>query len=455
MSDLIKKIKKKFKKIYKKLFKKKAPKKEPIKEPVKKKQTEEKPLSKSDLAVLEVMEKTGWTRKEARAKMREVREKYEIRFVNYAKYELYNVPEEELAAKCEEIAYAIKRRKERKQEFENRKALRKLEHKENIEAAMEATGWTKETLMEHVDEAKVRTNCLTSEYCYYRFFDMDNEAQEKIFLVNHSRQIEAKYPYPPEFEKILLDKELTNNYLPELIRRPWCVTNKLTLEKFMDTFKNSSRIFYKPLGGHGGVGAKKYDYSESNAQEIYNDLMTLPTGVVEEFLIQHSKMNELSPSAVNTVRFVTVSSYSQDILKIGNHYDVCYVRLKMGGVNSLVDNLHGGGMVAVVDPETGKLISDAVDGKGNAYSIHPGTGTVIKGFEIPYFAEALKMVKETIESKKLEGYLGWDIAITEKGPELIELNTRPGVILCSISQAVTEKNGIKDHMMRYLETPTE
>ena len=60
------------------------------------------------------------------------------------------------------------------------------------------------------------------------------------------------------------------------------------------------------------------------------------------------------------------------------------------------------------------------------------------------------MVKEAIVEKKLDGYLGWDIAITENGPVLIETNLTPGVILFSMPYIATEKRGMKHVMEKYL-----
>ena len=439
--------------IFKNLFKNKSG-LQPIKEKVveevavektstQEKNAEEKPLTKKEIAILEVMEKTGWSRKKTIRKMREIKEKYGISFSKYAKKEIYNIPEEELDAKCQEISYKIKRNKEKKAERKSREEMAQQEREESIQELITITGWDRETVEAKVQEARKRTGVGVKE--------LEESVQEEVFLINHSRKIAKEYSATPELRTILCDKEMTNNYFPELVRRPWCVTNNLTLERFMEVFEGSDRIFYKPLGGRGGVGVKKYNYSKETAEEIYNELMTLPTGVVEQFLVQHSKMSELAPSAVNTVRVVTISSFSRDILEEGKHLDIAFFRLKMGGVNSLVDNLHGGGMVAAVDIEKGVLITDAVDGAGNVYSKHPGTGMEIKGFEIPFYDEVVKMVKEVIETKKLEGYLGWDIAITENGPELIELNLTPGVILYTIPYIIPEKKGLKAHMMRYLE----
>ena len=146
--------------IFKNLFKNKSG-LQPIKEKVveevavektstQEKNAEEKPLTKKEIAILEVMEKTGWSRKKTIRKMREIKEKYGISFSKYAKKEIYNIPEEELDAKCQEISYKIKRNKEKKAERKSREEMAQQEREESIQELITITGWDRETV-----EAKV------------------------------------------------------------------------------------------------------------------------------------------------------------------------------------------------------------------------------------------------------------------------------------------------------------
>lgn len=88
---------------------------------------------------------------------------------------------------------------------------------------------------------------------------------------------------------------------------------------------------------------------------------------------------------------------------------------------------HGasGNMLAAVDIDTGKIIR-AISGTGlNQKSItdHPITGSRLIGFEIPYWNEIIQLV--TDGQKAFPGYLcpGWDIAICEDGPKVLEVNS--------------------------------
>ena len=82
-------------------------------------------------------------------------------------------------------------------------------------------------------------------------------------------------------------------------------------------------------------------------------------------------------------------------------------------------------MYSVVN-EKGIIYKPAIDKKGKIYIEHPVTNTKIEGFQIPYFKEAIKMVKDASKVVPQVGLVGWDIAITNKGPVMIEGNQLPG-----------------------------
>ena len=123
--------------------------------------------------------------------------------------------------------------------------------------------------------------------------------------------------------------------------------------------------------------------------------------------------------------------------------------VRIGRGKSIVDNLHSGGMVANVDMATGRLETNGADRNGTMFEEHPETHTTIKGFQVPYFEEALEMVKEAITKYNVEGYIGWDIAISKDGPKLLEVNDRPGADGLQTAYA-QEYKGVKHVMEKYL-----
>ena len=386
----------------------------------------------------------GWESDFAEKQVKEARKRLGISYKDYLEYKFYELSENEQTEKYNEIM-----KKRALEKVENDRESRKKREK-IIAEVMEATGWTHDFAQAEIKEARKRTGCTYNEYNMYKFYEMDKTIQNDTFLMELSKKLDLKYTPGRDFGKMLCNKAETNVFFDKYVRRTCCVNTDIAFEEFRQKFASSGRIVYKPLGEHGAHGIKGFDIDPDNCREVYDEIIAYPEGVVEQYVVQHTDMNALSPTAVNTVRVVTISSNSQPVTADGRKLDIAYASLKIGGVNSsIADNLRVGGLVAAIDLESGKLITDGVDEEGNSYSVHPVTGTTIKGYNVPYFKETINMVKEAIINNALEGYLGWDIAIAPDGPVLIETNLKPGVILFTMPYAVKQV-GMKHVMEKYL-----
>lgn len=383
-----------------------------------------------------IVKATGWTPEKAEAEMMAAEKERGISNADFMKYKLYEVPADEQ-----------KNRMAKRLEEKRQKALAEKEH--YIECTMKATGWDRETTVEKITEAQKRTGCLYEEYFICKFYTMTPEQQEQFYLVCHSKMMRDKYDVNKQFNYTINNKEKTNQYFDKFLKRPWCVNTKVSLEEFAEKFKNSTKILYKPVRGSCGKGVEAFELNGENTKEVYEKLATYPKGIVEEYVVQHPVMSTLSPSSVNTIRIVTISSKTKPVTADGKYMDVAYAALRIGGGKSIVDNFHSGGMVAAVDIETGEVVTDAADMGGNVFAVHPVTGAKIKGFKIPLFEQAIKLVTDACAMDLVEGNLGWDIAMTENGPVIIEVNTGPAVALLTVPY-VAEKKGTLPVMAKYL-----
>ena len=143
-------------------------------------------------------------------------------------------------------------------------------------------------------------------------------------------------------------------------------------------------------------------------------------------MIQHPGMNVLCPASVNTLRIMTFNDHGKS--------RILWMGLRIGNGVHAVDNFHARGMVVGIDPETGRLIGNAVNTDNEEFSHHPTTGVQIDGFQIPCFEEAKELVlKAALESDKIL-VVGWDVAISENGPLIIEGNRRPGFVLPQVAE---------------------
>lgn len=178
-------------------------------------------------------------------------------------------------------------------------------------------------------------------------------------------------------------------------------------------------VFAKQTDNFGGQGITREPVSpDTDYEALFNKLTENRQFLIEDIIVQHSKMNELYPSSVNTLRMVT-------LVNDKNEPHFMYALLRMGQKGAKVDNISSGGMYAPVNSEGIITHGAFCDKEGFCHDFHPTTGTRFVGFQIPYFKEAVELVKSAALEVPGMRYIGWDVAITEKGPVLVEGNNFP------------------------------
>ena len=75
---------------------------------------------------------------------------------------------------------------------------------------------------------------------------------------------------------------------------------------------------------------------------------------------------------------------------------------------------------------------------------HPVTGVQFDGFRIPCFREAVDMVLQAAKEETNILVIGWDIALSENGPLIIEGNRRPGMDLMQVLADRGRKDMVDD-----------
>ncbi len=188
--------------------------------------------------------------------------------------------------------------------------------------------------------------------------------------------------------------------------------------------QNLHHAIIKPVlecGGHGVEGLE-VDNGKTNLNGWTVEQLFKHYGnnfQIQERLKQHARMDLLNDTSVNTLRIVTYRS-DMEVLLI-------YSVVRIGRKGSVIDNQCAGGISTVIG-EDGKLGGTAfggftADGVGKTDS-----GTVLDGFEIPSYHEAVETVKRLHFQLPFFNLIGWDVAIDEAGdPVVIEWNSCPGL----------------------------
>jgi hypothetical protein len=143
---------------------------------------------------------------------------------------------------------------------------------------------------------------------------------------------------------------------------------------------------------------------------------------VQPRLRTHPELVDLTAGALPTVRIATCLDEKGEPELIGAVF-----RMSIGG-NRTVDNLHAGGIAAAVDLASGRLsraTNLGADARLGWLSVHPDTGAQIEGRELPLWEEAKLLAATAHRAFTDRVVIGWDVAVTEDGPVIVEGNGNP------------------------------
>ena len=139
----------------------------------------------------------------------------------------------------------------------------------------------------------------------------------------------------------------------------------------------------------------------------------------EEKVAQTTQINEINPSSINTIRFMTALYPNKDVKIIATF-------MKFGRKGSDIDNAGNGGNVDCgIDFERGMCYNTVQFNSFNditKISNHPDTNSLIEGIIIDNWdmiVERIKSYQAKVPNLKM---IGWDIALTDEGPKVIEIN---------------------------------
>lgn len=143
---------------------------------------------------------------------------------------------------------------------------------------------------------------------------------------------------------------------------------------------------------------------------------------VRRFMIQRRLFPAplLKPLSFNTVLTVRVVTYLAD----GVSPSVLRASIRIPRDDRGVDNFSAGNLAAPVQTETGILGLARERDRGEWHRVHPTTGAPIEGFCVPEWESVIALVKRAAVAMSRLSTIGWDVALTDEGPVLIEGNSR-------------------------------
>lgn len=135
--------------------------------------------------------------------------------------------------------------------------------------------------------------------------------------------------------------------------------------------------------------------------------------IIEQRVVQHDVLNSICDLGLSDIRIVLFMD--QPVMAMS--------RIPTSESDGKA-NLHQGAIGLGIDIETGTT-SHAIKA-GKSITHHPDSHKPIIGLSIPYWKEVIEMAMKAAQAVPLK-YLGVDIAISEQGPVMIEINARPGI----------------------------
>jgi hypothetical protein len=199
-------------------------------------------------------------------------------------------------------------------------------------------------------------------------------------------------------------------------------------------------LFAKRVFGKGGARAYRWNwignglYRSTTGEEISGAKLLEHVAALskrEAYLVQpalsnHAALRELSLGALSTVRLLTCRDPQ-------GRFEVTNASFRMSAnPKSAVDNIHAGGIATPVDLATGRLGPASDLGLGPKFAwhdTHPVTGAPITGRILPFWPETMALAVRAHTDFAEWTVIGWDIAILDEGPRLIEGNKGPDVDL--------------------------
>ncbi|HRO48266.1 sugar-transfer associated ATP-grasp domain-containing protein [Agriterribacter sp.] len=286
-------------------------------------------------------------------------------------------------------------------------------------------------------------NASPLDYFSFNFFDLSEEERATYPCTGFMYEYQLKMN-PRKERAVLHDKIKFLELLNDFSGRQWASIAMLKSDKkFATEFlsKAGKKLVLKNSTGGAGKQVEVIEIPSGIPESVIALMEAEHFDLAEHYVIQHDELMRMSPSGVNTVRVVTQYIEGRVIILFA------FLRVS---VNSSVDNLsvgnYGVNFGAAINIETGVISGPGVYldiTKPDVY-YHPVTQTPVIGFKIPYWDECKNVVIKVSALTSGNRSVGWDVAITNEGPVLIEGNHNWNLLSMSPG-----RKGFKKEFLQY------
>jgi len=213
-------------------------------------------------------------------------------------------------------------------------------------------------------------------------------------------------------------------------------------EWLIEQISKESPLFAKPTTAWGGMGAMKVDWDDGdvliNSEPVTIEEIRTRFDIGERYLVtehvqQTTYSDEIWPHSANTIRVWTMWDPEDYEPFIGPAIH------RFGADPSVpADNWDKGGLSVNVDTDNGILTTVAHNSQNGVKWVgeHPITGTQITGTNIPYWGKTCELLLDLASELRQLPLIAWDVVITDEGPMILELNTKPTHDMMQIHEGI-------------------
>lgn len=268
-----------------------------------------------------------------------------------------------------------------------------------------------------------------NDYCTFEFWNKNSKERDSYISLRRNDVLRFSLSTPSVY-KLFLDKAAFNRRFAKYVKRGWITTEGNELEDLWAFVDKYESVIAKPLSDFGGHGVFKLsktspDYP-SNLVKLNKIVSEGCNYILEETIVNCDELRKIAPGSLNTLRFVTIIDKNKKLHIVAS-------LLRMGNGKAITDNYHDGGMACAIDLNTGKMRGSAYGMNCVSFADHPYSHIKFNGYQISNYGDCLEAIKEIAFLEPDARYVGWDIALTPNGIELLEGNIPPGEDITQIA----------------------
>lgn len=249
----------------------------------------------------------------------------------------------------------------------------------------------------------------------------------------------ARHDFPIANDK-LLSKEILSSHAVPVAKTHFSYRYFYELHDLASDLRSVDDFVIKPANGSAGngilvivghegdewIGINGKRYSIADLRRHIADIIfgvyshdKQDAAIIEQRIVQHPVIDRLFDKGLADVRLIL---FRHELI------------LTMSRVPTMLSagkaNLHQGAVGVGLDPESGRSYRAMF--KQETIFRHPDTDANLIGVQIPFWEEILDHSHRLAEVVPLK-YVGIDVAISEKGPVVLEINARPGLDIQNVT----------------------